>query len=84
MNYPLHPLDASLTYAFEVSKVGSTANLQVFNLLDIQEVTSINKHVETDEGTANEWYGVSFAWQQPRPVRLSLQARFQVKSYSSN
>ena len=69
-------LDASLSYAFELSKVGFVAQLQVFNVLDIQEVTSINEHVEVSEGVANEFYGTPFAWQQPRHVRLTFQARF--------
>lgn len=69
-------LDASLTYGFELSNVDFTAQLQVFNILNIQEVTSINEHAEVSEGTANEWYGTPFAWQQPRHVRLMLQARF--------
>lgn len=68
--------DASLTYGFELSNVDFTAQLQVFNLLNIQEVTSINEHAEVSEGTANEWFGTPYAWQQPRHVRLSLQARF--------
>jgi hypothetical protein len=59
-----------------MGKVDMEANLQVFNILDIQEVTSINEHVETSEGVANEWYGAPFTWQTPRHVRLSLQARF--------
>jgi hypothetical protein len=69
-------LDASLTYGFQIADVDMTANLQVFNILDIQEVTSINEHAEQSEGTANEWYRAPYAWQQPRYVRLSLQARF--------
>ena len=69
-------LDASLTYNFELAGVDLTSSLQVFNLLDIQEATSINEHVEESEGTLNEWYGATYAWQQPRHVRLSVQARF--------
>jgi TonB-dependent Receptor Plug Domain len=71
-------LDASLTYNFEVSNVEMSANLQIFNLLDIQEITSINEHAEArrSEGNPNEWYGAAYAWQQPRHVRLSIQARF--------
>jgi hypothetical protein len=69
-------LGASLTYAFEMSKVGFTAQLQMVKILNIQETTSINEHVEVSEGVANERYGTAFAWQQPRHVRLVLQARF--------
>ena len=72
----LFNLDASLNYEFQVSKVDMTANLQVFNLLNIQEARSINEHAEIGEGTANEFYRVPFNWQTPRYVRFSLQARF--------
>jgi len=71
-------LDASLTYGFEVSNIDMTATLQVFNLLDIQEPLHVNEHAEArrSEGTPNEWFGATYAWQTPRHLRLSLQARF--------
>ena len=71
-------LDASLTYNFNVSNIDMTASLQVFNLLNIQEPTSINEHAEArrSEGTPNEWYGAVYGWQQPRHIRISIQARF--------
>jgi len=69
-------LDASLNYNFELGNVDMEAALQIFNVLDIQEATSINEHAEVSEGTPNEWYGAAFAWQKPRYVRFSLQARF--------
>jgi hypothetical protein len=68
--------DASLNYNFQLADVDMEATVQVFNLFDIQEATSINEHAEQSEGTANEWYGATYAWQQPRYVRLQLQARF--------
>ena len=71
-------LDASLTYGFETGKIDWTASLQVFNLLNIQEVTMYNEHAEArrSEGNPNEWYGAAYGWQTPRHVRLSVQARF--------
>ncbi|MGB5409946.1 MAG: carboxypeptidase regulatory-like domain-containing protein [Woeseiaceae bacterium] len=71
-------LDASMNYDFEVSGVQFSAALQVFNILNIQEATSINEHAEArrSEGNPNEWYGAAYNWQQPRRVRLSIQARF--------
>jgi len=71
-------LDASVAYQFQVSNVAMTANLYVFNLLNIQEATSVNEHVEArrSEGNPNEWYGAAYNWQTPRHVRLSLSARF--------
>ncbi len=72
----LTTLDASLTYDFQVGETDMSANLQIFNILNIQEATSINEHVEQSEGVANEWYGAAYGWQTPRYVRLSIQARF--------
>jgi hypothetical protein len=74
----LTSLDASLTYAFQTGNIDWTTSLQVFNLLDIQEVTHINEHAEArrSEGNPNEFFGAPYGWQQPRHVRLSLQARF--------
>lgn len=71
-------LDASLTYNFNVSDIDMTANLQIFNVLDTQEITHINENAEgrNSEGVANQWYGAAYGWQAPRHVRLSLQARF--------
>jgi hypothetical protein len=74
----LTSLDASLTYAFQTGNIDWSTSLQVFNLLDIQEVTHINEHAEArrSEGNPNEFFGAAYGWQQPRHVRLSLQARF--------
>lgn len=71
-------LDASLTYNFELSNIDMTATLQVFNILDIQEPTSINEHAEVrgSEGIPAEFYGSVYGWQTPQHVRLSIQARF--------
>ena len=71
-------LDASLTYGFDVGDVGMTATLQVFNVLDVQSVLMVNEHAEArrSEGNPNEFFGATYAWQEPRHVRLSLQARF--------
>jgi hypothetical protein len=74
----LTTLDASLTYDFNVSDVDMSATLQVFNILDIQEVVLTNEHAEArrSEGNPNQWYGAAYGWQTPRHVRLQLQARF--------
>lgn len=74
----LTTLDASLTYDFAVSDIDMSATLQVFNILDIQEVLLTNEHAEArrSEGNPNQWYGAAYGWQQPRHVRLQLQARF--------
>jgi hypothetical protein len=71
-------LDASLTYGFDVGDIGMTATLQVFNLLDIQSALMVNEHAEArrSEGNPNQFFGSVYAWQQPRHVRLSFQARF--------
>ena len=71
-------LDVSLTYGFEVSNIDMTAQLQVFNVLDIQSALMVNEHAEArrSEGNPNEFFGATYAWQQPRHVRFTIQARF--------
>ncbi len=69
-------VDLSASYAFEVSGVDMLATVNVFNVLDSQEVTSQNEHYESSEGTLNNWYGAAYSWQAPRTVRLGIEARF--------
>ena len=74
----LFTLDASLGYTFETGGIDWAANLGVYNLLNIQEVTMYNEHAEgrRSEGTPNPFYGTAYSWQTPRYARLSIQARF--------
>ncbi|WP_438862763.1 TonB-dependent receptor [Neptunicella sp.] len=72
----LFNVDASLTYNFTVSGVDMKASLNVFNVLDNQEITNSNEHYEISEGNVSEWYGAAYDWQAPRSVRLGFEARF--------
>jgi len=71
-------LDLSLGYNFEVSGVDMRASVDVFNVLDIQEITSVNEHFEADgsEGVYNKWYGQAMGWQTPRTVRFGITGNF--------
>jgi hypothetical protein len=69
-------VDLSVSYDFTVAGVDMQASVDVFNVLDIQEVTSPNEHYERSEGTVNQWHGAAYDWTPPRSVRLGLQARF--------
>lgn len=71
-------LDVSAAYDFEISGVDLRASATVFNVLNIQEITSSNEHYEArrSAGTANPWYGSAYTWQTPRYVRFSLEGRF--------
>jgi len=69
-------IDASVAYNFTVSGVDMKASLDVFNVLNTQEATSLNEHYEVTEGSRNQWYGAAYSWQTPRYVRLGFEARF--------
>lgn len=72
----LFNLDASLSYVFQTGNVDWTAFMGVFNVLNVQEPMMINEHAENAEGSANEFYGSVYYWQQPRHFRFSIEARF--------
>lgn len=72
----LFNLDASLGYEFQTGNVDWTANMGVYNVLNIQEPVMINEHAEREEGVANEFYGSTYYWQAPRHFRFSVEARF--------
>lgn len=71
-------VDLSMSYDFEVSGVDMKAMVSVFNILNIQEVTSSDEHYEArrSAGTPNPWYGAAYTWQTPRYVRFGLEGRF--------
>ncbi len=72
----LFNFDASLGYEFQTGSVDWTANMGVYNVLNIQEPMMINEHAEVEEGISNEFYGSTYFWQQPRHFRFSIEARF--------
>lgn len=70
-------VDLSASYMFEVSGIDMRASVDVFNVLNSQQATSLNEHYESgSEGSTNSWYGAAYSWQTPRYVRLGLEARF--------
>lgn len=69
-------VDASIAYNFTAGGVDMKASLDVFNVLNTQEATSLNEHYEVTEGNRNQWYGAAYSWQTPRYVRLGFEARF--------
>ena len=69
-------LDLSAAYDFTVSDIDMRATINVFNVLNSQEMTSANEHYEQNEGEVNSYYGSAYTWQSPRSVRLGFEARF--------
>jgi len=69
-------LDLSANYSFELGGVDMRATLNIYNVLDSQEITSTNEHYERSEGVKNQYYGAAYTWQDPRSVQLGLEARF--------
>lgn len=69
-------LDVSMDYSFNVNGVDMKAKLDVFNVLNIQEVTASNEDYEITAGTRNPYYGSPTVWQAPRSVALTFEARF--------
>jgi hypothetical protein len=50
--------------------------LDVFNVLNSQEVVASNEHYESSTGTRNQYYGAAYGFQTPRYVQLGFEARF--------
>ncbi len=71
-------VDMSLGYNFKVSGVDLRATMDVFNILDTQEITSVNEHYEANgsEGVYNKYYGQAMGWQAPRTVRFGITGNF--------
>lgn len=70
-------VDLSASYFFNFSGVDMRASVDVFNVLNSQQATSLNEHYEAgSEGTVNTWHGAAYSWQTPRSVRFGIEARF--------
>lgn len=71
-------VDLSANYEFSISDIDMKATLNVYNVLNNQEITSQNEHFEArrSEGTPNQYYGAAYSWQTPRYVELGFEARF--------
>lgn len=69
-------IDLSAAYNFTISDIDMKASLNVFNVLNNQEATSMNEHYEASEGVVNQWHGAAYGFQTPRYVRIGFEARF--------
>ncbi len=69
-------LDMSLSYSFNINSVQGRASLDLFNLLDTQQSLSVSDQTESQSGTANQYYGMSQAFQTPRQMRLGISVNF--------
>jgi hypothetical protein len=69
-------VDVALVYDFDISGVEMKASLDVFNVLNLQEVSTQNEHYEISEGQVSQWYGAAYSWQAPRSITLGIEARF--------
>lgn len=69
-------VDMSLIYDFNISGVDMKASVDVFNILNIQEVSAQNEHYEISEGAVSPYYGAAYSWQAPRSVTFGIEARF--------
>jgi hypothetical protein len=69
-------VDMSLAYKFAIEGIDMEASVDVFNVLNNQEVLSSNEHYEISEGSVSPWYGAAYSWQTPRYVRFGFEARF--------
>lgn len=69
-------LDASVSYAFNFDQVQGRVSLDLFNVLDTQQVLAVNELGETASGTANQFYGMPTSYQKPRQLRLGVSVDF--------
>ncbi|KFZ38840.1 TonB-dependent receptor [Shewanella mangrovi] len=69
-------LDLNATYNFTVSDIDMKVSLNVFNILNVQEATSLNEHYESTPGVKNPYFDAAYTYQTPRYVRLGFQAKF--------
>jgi outer membrane receptor for ferrienterochelin and colicin len=72
-------LDLSANYIFEINDIEMKASLDIFNVLDNSQVTSIVDNYEGigwAAGERNQFYGAAKTWQTPRYATLGLEVRF--------
>jgi hypothetical protein len=69
-------IDLSAAYNFTISDIDMKASVNVFNVLNTQEASSLNEHYEAAEGVVNQWHNAAYGFQTPRYVRIGFEARF--------
>jgi hypothetical protein len=71
-----HNLDLNVAYAPNWAE-GLQFKIDVFNVLNAQEVTSVNEQAEVPEtGLTSETYLQPFSFQAPRTIRVMVQYDF--------
>jgi hypothetical protein len=72
-------VDLSANYSFEYNDIEMKASLDIFNVLDNSQATTIVDNYEGigwAAGERNQFYGAAKTWQTPRHVTLGLEVRF--------
>lgn len=72
-------VDLSANYAFEVNGIEMKASLDIFNVLDSSQPTTVVDNYEGigwAAGGRNQYYGAAKTWQTPRYATLGLEVRF--------
>ncbi len=71
-------LDANMAYSFNLGGLDLRATLDIFNILNTQEVLQVSEFAEPSrtEGVPNIYFRTPTAYQVPRYVRFGLEARF--------
>lgn len=69
-------LDAAVAYEFTYNQLQGRFTVDVFNLLDTQQVLSVNELAESVSGTQNQFYNTPSAYQTPRQVRFGVSLDF--------
>ena len=72
-----HTIDMHAGYRIPLrTSLDLQASLDVFNLLDTQEVLAVDQNNEFAPGEPNTEYGRPIRYQRPRTVRLGLRVGF--------
>ncbi|MEW6992215.1 TonB-dependent receptor [Colwelliaceae bacterium 6441] len=72
-------VDLSANYSFEVNGIEMSASLDIFNVLDNDQETTVVDNYEGigwNAGARNPFYGAAKTWQTPRFATLGLEVRF--------
>ena len=72
-------LDLSANYTFEINDIEMKASLDIFNVLDNSQATTVVDNYEGigwAAGERNKFYNAAKTWQTPRYATLGLEVRF--------
>jgi outer membrane receptor protein involved in Fe transport len=72
-----HQIDVHAGYRFPLRmQTDLQATIDVFNILDSQDVLAVDQNAEFAPGEANPEYGRAIRYQRPRTVRLGVRMTF--------